>query len=112
MKYLLILSLVFAASAHAQTITPEQAKDNVGKTETVCGTVFSVHTGKSRTYINFGAAYPGQVFTVVVFNEDTTNFTYPLSTLSNKKVCVTGTVKTYQDKPEMDIDKADKIIIK
>jgi hypothetical protein len=112
MKYLLILSLLIAISAQAQTITPKQAKDSVGKTETVCGAVFNVHVGPNKTYINFGDAYPNQVFSVAIDNDDASKFSYKLETLENKKVCITGLLKMYKEKPEIIVTDEKQIEIK
>ncbi len=109
MKYVFFLSILFAVSAHAQTITPEQTKDNIGKKATVCGTVFNVHSGAHFTYINFGDAYPKQIFTVVLKNEDASKFSFSLDSLAKKNICVTGMIKSFQDKPEIDASTADQI---
>jgi len=39
-------------------------------------------------------------------------FTYPLTGLTNKNVCVTGSVKLYKDKPEMTVNSPSQIAIK
>ncbi len=112
MKYLFILSLFFAISTRAQTVTPAQAKDSVGKTETVCGAVFNVHVGANNTYINFGDAYPNQSFSVAINNDDAAKFSYKLEALENKKVCITGLLKMYKEKPEIMVTDEKQIQIK
>lgn len=112
MKKILSLFLIIASvGCHAQTITPEQAKDNIGKHITVCGIVKGVHTAKQTTFLNFGAAYPNQSFTAVIFSKSQQNFPN-VNDYQNKEVCVTGTIKIYKGKPEIILERKDQLMVK
>ena len=111
-KYLFLLSILFTSTIHAQTITPEQTKDSIGKTETVCGKVFNVHSAMKMTYINFGNTYPNQTFTIVIKKEDVAKFSYSLDSLAKKNVCVTGLLKIFQEKPEIELTDPSQLQLK
>lgn len=100
MKYLLILALLFAIAVEAQTITPDQAKDSIGKKATVCGMVTSAKSTDKATFLNFGGEYPNHVFTAVVFAADLPKFT-DLVSLKGKNVCITGQITPYKNKPQI-----------
>jgi len=115
MKYTLIfIQIAVLLSCKAQTtITPEQAKDNIGNTVTVCGIVVnSFYDGKAHgkpTFIDFGAKYPNNTFEVVIWAENLTDFSFKPTDLIGKNVCVTAPIKLYNGKPEMIIKYPDQI---
>jgi DNA/RNA endonuclease YhcR with UshA esterase domain len=53
------------------------------------------------TFLDFGKPYPGQVFTAVIFGSDRAKFGTPETTFQERRVCVTGQVRTYRGKLEM-----------
>ncbi len=93
--------------AHAQeTVKPEDAGKYIGQQKTVCGTVASAHfASRSKgqpTFVNLDKPYPNQVFTVLIWGSDRGKFEKPPETLySGKEVCVTGTIASYQGRPEI-----------
>jgi hypothetical protein len=96
-----LISLVYAQ----ESVTPEDAAKFVGQQKTVCGTVASAHfAAKSKgqpTFINPDKPYPNQVFTVLIWGSDRDKFEKPPETLySGKEICVTGTIASYQGRPE------------
>jgi len=114
-KIITILATLFVMAGHAQTITPEQAKNNADKKVTVCGKVFNVYTstkGQAPTFLHFGGAFPNSLFSVVVYKNDLPKFKYPLAGLANKNVCVTGYIKLYKGKPEMTVNSPSQIVVK
>ena len=111
MKKILITAafIIFTFILRAQTITPEEAKDNVGKKVTVCGKVKSTYKTNSinsnPTFIDFGKKYPNAIFTVVIWESALPKFSYvPKRKLKHKKICVTGTIKLYKGRPEIIVD--------
>ncbi len=81
MKLLLFIVFAFhSISLKAQSITPEQAKDYIGKQVTVCGNITGVYTSnkseKAPTFLNMGGVYPNNTFTVVVFKDDAGKFSF------------------------------------
>jgi len=105
LSFILLLPLISTCQ-----ITPERAKDSIGKKVTVCGTVADVHSGAKATFVNFGD-YPNEVFTVVVFKDDIGNFS-GLAALTGKQICVTGVVKLYKVKPEIVLKAAGQMMVK
>jgi DNA/RNA endonuclease YhcR with UshA esterase domain len=94
------------------TIPADSAKNYIGKTVTVCSTVFGTKALEKITFINLGAAHPNSPLTVVVFAKDYTNFTTaPAELYANKKLCVTGEVKEFKGKIEIVVTKPDEIKI-
>jgi len=77
-----------------RSINTIQAKSMIDKDLTVCGTVVSVrYVEKSgATFINLDRQFPNQIFTITIWKNDRTNFSYDLETLKGKKICVNGTI--------------------
>lgn len=101
----LIAVLVFAAHrsvAQNRVVPDSQAAQYVGQTVTVEGTVARVSFSRrsTTTFLNFGQAYPNQVFTAVIFRSAASRFPNPQQ-WEGKRVRVTGTVRLYQGKPEI-----------
>lgn len=101
-------------AAAPQVIHPEEAKDHIGETETVCGKVYGGkyldQSNGTPTLINMGAAYPNSPFTFVIFGDDRSAFDYkPERYLDGKKICVTGKIKDYKGKPEIIVSREDQI---
>jgi predicted lipoprotein len=91
-----------AASALAQTIAPNDAKNYVGKDVTVEGVVSEVHhtaSGKA-IFLDIGGRYPEQQFAAVVFASDFGKFP-KVDSLEGKTVDVTGAIKVYHGRPEI-----------
>ncbi len=102
----LVVLLGLFAIAHAGTITPEEAGKHTGNNETVCGDVvraFYATSSKGQpTLIDLGGFFLSRVFTVVIWGEDRNKFEKPPETLyGGKKICVTGTIKSYRGRPEI-----------
>ncbi len=116
MKQLLLLVIISAIHSlcYSQTtVHIDSVATYEGKTITVCARVVSTFVTKGAkkvTYLNFGKPYPNSSFTVVIFESSLPNFTYnPAEYLKGKEICVTGKVKLYKGKPEMEIGKEQEI---
>jgi hypothetical protein len=99
----IIALLFYATVVQAQILTAAQAKAHEGQVATVCGTVASEHTAmRSRgvpTFINLDAAYPAEIFTILVWGDDRQNVgTFPPM---GSHVCATGLIRDYRGVPEM-----------
>jgi hypothetical protein len=78
-------------------ITSAEAKNHIGESVLVKGTVVQVLKGPKAVFLNFGAPSPNQEFYLVSPN-------LPFSALSGfqgKAVRVTGMIKMNNDKPEI-----------
>ena len=100
----LVSLLIVATPALAADLSPEDARQHVGETATVCGTVASAHYApQSRgkpTFLDMGHAYPNEDFTAVIWGEDRAKFS-ALDSLAGQRVCVTGPISQYRGRPEV-----------
>jgi hypothetical protein len=104
------ISAVFIKTAVAQQpFNAAEFNSHLGKTGTLCDTVYSLHiVSDTLTLLNMGAPYPNQKYTVAVkgnkINLDWTN-------LKGKPLCITGVFILYKGKPEIDVAEPERINI-
>lgn len=93
------------SSANAADLQAEDAAHHLGETATVCGVVasakFDIGLRSQPTFLDFGRAYPDQVFTAVIFGSDRAKFGTPETALRGKQVCVTGKIQDRSGMPEI-----------
>jgi DNA/RNA endonuclease YhcR with UshA esterase domain len=99
---------IFGCTNAQKKITPDEAKDNIGKKVKVIGTVEQVFHSEKVVKLNIGGTFPDNPFTAVIFAADTTAFTN-LDAYQGKEVEVTGTVQEYKDKPEIILKETDQL---
>lgn len=106
MRYSLSIIFVLAFSltpAGATTISAAEAKNHVGENATVCGNVAGERTATSSkgepTFINLDAAYPNQVFTILVWGEDRQRV--GALPREGSRVCAAGVIQNYRGVPEI-----------
>jgi len=103
---LLVVTTALSLPVLAQKrLSPAQAKDHVGETATVCGTVASTKFAASShgqpTFLNLDEPYPRQIFTVLIWREDRAKFGRPEEKYRDKHLCVTGKITSYRGTPEI-----------
>jgi hypothetical protein len=109
MKASVILLVAFCACTlgAADTIPAAEAKDHVGKTATVCGKVAGTRylesANRQPTFLNFDKPYPDHTFLAVIFGANRSKFGKPELDLLEKTVCVTGEIRDYNGKPEIEV---------
>src|SRR5215831_11053607 len=101
--FLLALHIGIAAQ---ERISPTDAAKYVGKNATVCGQVASSnYSSRSRrrpTFLNLDRPYPNHIFTALIWGEDRDKFsTSPDTAYNGKRICVTGTISSYQGQPQL-----------
>ncbi|HSN09225.1 MAG TPA: hypothetical protein VLS85_09305 [Hanamia sp.] len=115
MKKILTIAIACFISAIAfcqSSIAIDSASAHIGEAVTVCSKVYGVKSLKTITFINLGAAYPHSPLTIVIRAEDRGHFPQPAETMyADKKVCVTGTIKEYKGRYEIDITQPAEITI-
>jgi DNA/RNA endonuclease YhcR with UshA esterase domain len=93
------------AGVLAQTISAPEAKNHIGETATVCGKVVSTRFASSShsqpTFLNLDRPYPKQVFAVVIWGSDRPKFDRPEVTYRDKRICVTGEIRSFRGVPEV-----------
>lgn len=104
-------SLFLATSGLADPITPQEALQHIGDTESVAGVVSQVSTSKGgTTFINFGGRYPNHIFYAVIFKRYADEFP-GVHALEGKSVEITGTIELYKGKPQIILTSPSQISI-
>ncbi len=100
--------MLFAAAVNAQQhFSAEDFKKNLGKTGTLCDTVYSLKIfSDTLTLLNMGGIYPNQKYTVAIKGN---KITLPWDKLKGKPLCVTGVFEMYKGKPEIEIADPERI---
>ena len=100
-----LLVLALSTSAQTNKITAAEAKDHVGEVRTVCGKVASTHYASGSkgqpTFLNLDEPYPKEVFTILIWGSDRAKFGAPETKYKDARVCVTGKITSYREKPEI-----------
>jgi hypothetical protein len=97
--------------ANAQSISTADAKKHIGEKATVCGSVASERTAISSkgepTFINLDAAYPNQIFTILIWGDDRRN----VGELppQGSRACATGMIQDYRGVPEIIVRSKDQL---
>ena len=101
-----------ASDAPGRSVNPADAKNHIGRRETVCGVVMSAsYTAASRrlpTFLSLDESYNGQDFTGVTLGEDREKFEAP-ETLKGKRICVSGLIEEYQGVPRIVLRKTSQL---
>lgn len=97
--------LLSAISANAgSNYSDAEAANHEGEKAEVHGKVFDVHVTQSgMVMINFGAKYPAQTFTAVIFKDHADQFPEPEKFLGTT-LSVSGEIKMHNKRPEMVVD--------
>ncbi|WP_443938995.1 hypothetical protein [Pedobacter sp. MW01-1-1] len=116
MKHILLILLLVSASYLAKSQTLILAKDAaqyVGKTVTICDSVYSTKALDKLTILNLGGAYPKELLNVVINKEDIAKFTSaPSSMYMGNTVCVTGLISDYKGKKQIIVTDPKQIVVK
>ena len=115
-KYLVLLAITGFATLKlsAQNITPQDAAKHIGEKVTVCGKIFGgrFFEQNEKTLLNMGAAYPNHTLTIVIAGADRKKFdTKPEEFYTNKEVCITGEVRDFKGKPEVQVTEITQIVV-
>jgi hypothetical protein len=105
-----IVFIVAAGAAAQQTFSVTEFDKQLGKTGTLCDTVYSLRIfSDTLTLLNMGGAYPNQKYTVAIKGN---KITLDWASLKGKPLCVTGVFERYKGRPEIEITEPDKINVK
>ena len=103
-NFLALFLFIFSLNVFSQdTISTAKAKDYINSLACVTGKVMSyklASEGKSTNYINIDAAYPNNIFTIVVTNEYLQNAKIKIEDLKDKIIFVYGRITTYKNDPK------------
>ena len=114
MKKLILAVFIFAAfsmnAAAQQSFSKINFDKNLGKTGTLCDTVYSLYIASDTlTLLNLGGAYPNQKYTVAVKGH---KINLNWTSLKGKPLCVTGVFILYKERPEIEITEPGQINVK
>jgi DNA/RNA endonuclease YhcR with UshA esterase domain len=97
---ILCLGLFFALTSHSKHISTDVAKNHIGESMIVVGTVSEVHvTRKGTVLLDMDGNFPNEQFTAVWFAPNAP--TAALQNFSGKTISVKGTIQAYQGRPEI-----------
>src|SRR5215813_126717 len=106
-------SALDVSDAPGRSITPADAKNNIGRRNTVCGVVMSAsyyaRSSGRPTYLYLDEPYPRQIFTAVIWGKDMGKFGRPEITLKEKRVCVSGVIEEYRGVPQIILREASQL---
>jgi len=116
----LILSRVFSPDRERSAdirIQSREAINHIGDFAEVCGRVvdtsFMQQVSGSPTFLNFDAPYPDQSFTVIIWGNVRHLWDQPPEHLyANRRVCVTGSIRLYEGKPQIIVRSPGRITIR
>lgn len=100
-------NLPAAPASAAKTISVQDAAQHYNESVTVCAKVYGIKALDNLTLVNLGAAYPNQPLTIVLRDAAIAIG----SSLDGKNICVTGTVVSYRDKPEIVVKDPKMIVV-
>ncbi|TCD10495.1 hypothetical protein EZ449_09105 [Pedobacter frigidisoli] len=116
MKKLTLLFLLITISYFAKSQNLVLAKDAaqyIGKTVTICDSVYSTKALDKLSLINLGGAYPKELITIVINKEDQSKFpSEPSSMFMGNKICVTGLVTEFKGKRQIVVTDPKQIVVK
>lgn len=105
-RVLIVAAVVCAVgtlASFAATLSAADAKNHIGEQATVCGQVASERTATGSrgepTFINLGAAYPNQIFTILIWGENRSSVGALPS--DGERVCASGKIQEYRGVPEI-----------
>jgi micrococcal nuclease len=109
----LLVTMAFGSSrlvsAEERTIPDSAARNHVGETVSVKGTVANVYvSSKGNIFLNFGASYPAQIFSAVIFSSEAAAFPNPQQ-WEGQRLIARGKVTIYKGKPEIIVRKPSQL---
>lgn len=111
---ILILVLLAYPFLREDTIDTREAGDHVGRVKTVCGKVKGGHyahdeTGEPTFLDLDGREYPKNRMTVVIWGENRDKFKLPEVLYHERRICVTGQIRLYREKPQIAVSEPEQI---
>ena len=101
----IIIACFISTTSFCQSkISIDSVSAHVGDSVTICSKVYGIKSLEKITFINMGAEYPNSPLTVVILEENRSKFPQPLETMyDNKNICVSGKIKEYKGRHEIEV---------
>lgn len=115
---LLLVTALFTVLAHAQKeVAIDSIGNYVGDSVKVCtkiyGGIYLDQRKGTPTLLNAGAAYPNAPLTLFIPADARKTFKEaPEVFYKDKEVCITGRVKLYKDKPEIEVFDEKQVVVR
>jgi len=85
-------------------ISIDSVSAHVGDSVTIYSKVYGIKALEKITFINLGAEYPNSPLTVVILEENQSKFPQTIETMyDNKNICVSGKIKEYKGRYEIEV---------
>jgi hypothetical protein len=108
--------ILFSPLAHSATqIEAKDAPFHTGENVVACGDLVQTSRFKRGVYLNLEDRYPKQSLTLVVWEDDLTQFNQQhgdLNKLVGKTVCGKGTITEYKGRSQMSLYNAYSMMVK
>ncbi|WP_231459677.1 hypothetical protein [Pedobacter sp. Leaf132] len=109
---LLLTSLSYASKSQT-LILAKDAAQYVGKTVTICDSVYSTKALEKISLINLGGAYPKELLTVAINKADISKFSSePATMYLGNNICITGVVSEFKGKYQIVVTEPKQIVVK
>jgi len=112
--FVILFLIIVAFQAKSQTLVlAKDAKQYLGKTVTICDSVYSTKAFEKINLINLGAAFPKELLTIVINKEDAAKFSAePASMFLGNNICVTGVISEFKGKMQIVVTEPKQIVVK
>lgn len=100
------LSVIIEAQAN-ETITAKVARDYIGQSVKVCGTVSQLKDFSKGVYLNINGVFPNQEITFVLWSSSLNNVSQKFGSIRDlvgKQLCASGKVRTYKNRLQISIE--------
>ncbi len=97
----ILFFIAVAGTASAQKFNADEFNKNLGKTGTLCDTIYSLRIfSDTLTLLNMGGIYPNQKYTIAIKgNKINLNW----ADMKGKPLCITGVFILYKGRPEIEV---------
>lgn len=98
---LALTTVLLSVLLYGQTYSTNEAKNHINENATVKGRIVQVFVSdKGTVFLNFGAAYPNNTFSAVIFSKYAANFSN-IYQYEGVVAEVSGLITTYNGKPQI-----------
>jgi hypothetical protein len=106
---LLVACFTITTKAQQKPLAPEEYRDHLNKTETLCDTVYGVKIySDTLTILSMGGNIPNQRFTIAVKGN---KIQLDWANLKRKHLCVTGVIELYKNTIQIIAAQTNQIVV-
>ena len=110
---LFLFSFAFYFAKSQTLVLAKDAAQYIGKTVTICDSVYTAKALDKLNLINLGGAFPKELITIAISKEDAGKFpSEPASMFLGNNICVTGVVSEFKGKVQIVVTEPKQIVVK